>query len=75
MILYVHKFGYANSPLSKQQIAHKIGVSTGSVNYRLGNFKAIEGIGKATHYAKLSLAVYERYSKLSETELRKVAFK
>ncbi|MDO6542958.1 winged helix-turn-helix domain-containing protein [Photobacterium sanguinicancri] len=75
MILFVHLFGIENSPLSKIEIAEKIGTSIGSVSYRLGNFKAIDGVGKATHFGKLSAMVYRKYSHLSMLELRGLAFK
>lgn len=74
MILFVHKFGIENSPLTKQQIAEKIGVTNGSVTWRIGNFKAINGEGGATNFAKLSHDVYKKYSNFSETELKKEAF-
>lgn len=74
LILFVHKFGIENSPLTKQEIADKIGATRGSVNYRIGNFKAIDGIGNVTHFTKLSLAVHQKYSTLSEIELKKLAF-
>jgi len=74
MILFVHKYGIENSPLSKQQIADEIGVSLGSVSYRLGNFRAIEGEGAATHFAQLSYDVYQQYSTLPMHELRILAF-
>lgn len=74
MILYIYNFGIQNIPFSKQDIANKIGVSVGSLNYRVGNFKAIEGIGKATHFSKLSLQIYNLYSHIKENELRSLAF-
>ena len=74
MVLFIHKYGIEKCPLTKQEIADKIGTSLGSVNYRIGNFKAIEGIGNATHYAKLSEYVYKKYYDLSEIELKKLAF-
>jgi hypothetical protein len=74
MILFIHKFGIESSPLTKQQIAYKICVSLGSVNYRIGNFKAIDGVGEATHYAKLSQEIHEKYSDLTKAELKKLAF-
>ena len=74
MIFFLHKFGIENSPLSKQEIAEKIGVSLGSVSYRLGNFKAIDGEGKATNFAKLSEQVHKNYASLSMQELKNVAF-
>lgn len=75
MVLFVHLFGVENSPLTKVEIAEKIGCSVGSVSYRLGNFKAIEGIGKATHFGRLSKEVYNKYSHLSMLELKNIAFK
>ena len=74
MILFVHKYGVENSPLSKQQIADVIGVSLGSVSYRLGNFIAIEGEGAATHFAQLSFDVYQQYSVLPMQQLRELTF-
>ena len=74
MLLFVYRFGIENSPLTIQEIANKIGVSIGSVRWRIGNFKSIDGIGKATHYAKLSLEVHNKYSNLNEVELKQLAF-
>lgn len=75
MIFFIHKFGLENSPINrKEDIATKIGVTLGSINYRLGNFKALDGIGKATHFAKLSFEVHKKYAHLSEQELKKLAF-
>ena len=74
MILFIHKFGIESSPLDKEGIAKEIGVSLGSVSYRIGNFKAIDGIGKATHFAKLSFEVHKKYSSLSKQELKRLAF-
>lgn len=74
MILFVHKYGINNCPLTRQEIANRIGVSLGSVSYRIGNFNAIEGDGAATHIAKLSYDIYERYSALPMQQLRELAF-
>lgn len=73
-ILFVFKFGFEHSPYNKKELAQLIGVSEGSVNFRIGNFKAIEGIGKATHYAKMSKSVYDMYNQLNLDELKGVAF-
>jgi len=74
MVFFLCKFGAENSPLSKQEIADEIGASLGSVSYRIGNFNAINGIGKATNYAQLSLNVHHKYSELSMQELKSLAF-
>jgi len=74
MILFVSQFGFGKSPLTRQQMAERLGVSVGSVSYRLGNFAAIKGAGKATHYARLSQEVYDKYSNLSIENLKNLAF-
>jgi len=74
MILFIYKFGIERSHITKQEIANKIGVTLGSVSYRIGNFKAIDGIGSATHVASLSRIVHEKYSALTEQELKISAF-
>ena len=73
IIFYIYKFGFDNIP-SKSDIAKKIGVSVGSINYRLGNFKAIEGLGKVNHYSALSEKVYSKYKNYSKSRLRSIAF-
>lgn len=73
-VLYITLHGYDNIPYSKNDIAEQIGVSSGSLGFRIGNFKAIQGIGKATNFAKLSQEVYDQYSSLNEQELRELAF-
>jgi hypothetical protein len=74
MILFVFKFGFDRSPLTKQQLVEHIGTSVGSVRWRLGNFAAIEGKGTADHYALLSRSVYKKYVHLSFEELKNLAF-
>ena len=73
-VLYITLYGLKNISYSKNDIAKQIGVSLASLNMRIGNFKAIQGQGKLTHYAKLSKRVYEKYHLLSETALKKIAF-
>ena len=73
-VLYITLYGIKNISYSKNDIAKQIGVSLGSLNMRIGNFKAIQGQGKLTNYAKLSKRVYEKYNSLSETTLKKIAF-
>jgi hypothetical protein len=74
IVLYITKYGYENISYSKNDIAKLIDISEGSLSYRIGNFKAIQGIGNATNYAKLSKIVFDKYEKLSEAELKNLAF-
>lgn len=73
-VLYIVKYGYHHLPYSKYDIAKMLNVSEGSLCYRIGNFKAIQGIGKAKNFAKLSKQVYDKYNNLSEKELCNIAF-
>ncbi len=75
IILYILKYGYRNIPYSRSDISKLIGISEGSLSYRIGNFKAIEGIGNAKNYTKLSKIVFLKYEKLPEKELKILAFK
>ena len=48
-------------------------MSEGSLSYRIGNFKAIQGIGKATNYAKLSKKVYDKNYTKAQDILQRLA--
>ena len=71
---YLFKFGLERIPYTKAQIAKRIGVSCGSLAWRLGNFKAITGEGKADHFAPLSLRIYNEFKNTPELAVRKRAF-
>ncbi len=73
-ILYIYKYGISNCCYSRNEIAEIIGVSVGSVGYRIANFKAIEGIGSATHFSILSEEVHGKYNNLPEPALKQLAF-
>ncbi len=72
-VLYITLYGYTNLYPTKKDIAKLIGVSEGSLSYRIGNFKAIQGIGKATNYAKLSKKVYDNYHTKTQATLKSLA--
>lgn len=74
-VLFVFKYGFKECPFNRAELAELIGVSTGSLSYRIANFKAIEGIGSASNYAKLSKEVYDNYYHLSKKDLTLKAFK
>jgi hypothetical protein len=73
-VLYITLYGYTNLYPTKKDVAKLIGVSEGSLSYRIGNLKAIQGFGKATHYAKLSKEVYDNNYKKDHATLQSLAF-
>jgi hypothetical protein len=74
MVLFAYKFGFHNCPLTRQQMAERIGTSVGSVGYRISNFASLEGQGHADHAASLTKAVYQVYAHIPMEVLRAIAF-
>jgi len=72
-VLYITLYGYTSLYPTNKDVAKLIGVSEGSLSYRIGNFKAIQGIGKATNYAKLSKEVYDKNHTKTQTILQSLA--
>ncbi|GHU22265.1 hypothetical protein AGMMS50243_21530 [Betaproteobacteria bacterium] len=73
-MLFAYKFGFDKCPLTKQQMAERIGTTVGSVGYRVGNFASLEGKGQADHAALLTQAVYQEYGRISMEKLKAIAF-
>lgn len=67
---YVCKFGPDRSASSKREVADRLGIPAGSFNMRVGNFKALLGLGGLDNYATQSEAVYNANKDESEAELR-----
>ena len=71
--LYLYKSGSLGRAPSIDIVARNRGMSADSLRMRMGNFRAIDTGSGLDHSAQLSRSVYERYAKLSEPELRKLA--
>ncbi|GHU09535.1 hypothetical protein AGMMS50225_10570 [Betaproteobacteria bacterium] len=74
MVLFAYKFGFDKCPLTKQQMAERIGTSVGSVGYRVSNFASLEGEGHADHAALLTKAVFQEYGRIPMEKLKAIAF-
>ena len=72
--LYVSRYGTTGLPYSVETIATDRGIQPGSFDMRVRNFKAIEGEGRLTNYAKQTESVYQRFRLKSMEELRRIAF-
>jgi hypothetical protein len=72
--LYVHKFGYQRVAGSVVEVASLVGIEPGSFKMRVSNFKALDGGGGLSNASRQSREVYGRYARLSEPELRRLAF-
>jgi hypothetical protein len=67
---YVCKFGPDGIASSKREVADRLGIPAGSFNMRVGNFKALLGLGGLDNYAQQSAAVYNANKDKSEADLR-----
>jgi hypothetical protein len=72
--LYVHKFGYQRVVGSIAEIASFVGIELGSFKMRVSNFAALDGGGGLSNASRQSRDIYGRYARLSEPELRRLAF-
>jgi hypothetical protein len=71
--LYLYMYGDSKMGFSIKEIGEKLGMGINSLRARIGNFKAIEGQGGFSHYAKQSFQVYNKYHGLADLELRRLA--
>ncbi|MGI4789520.1 MAG: hypothetical protein ACRYFS_11795 [Janthinobacterium lividum] len=67
---HVFRFGPRDIDGTIQEIGEILGMGFNSFNLKLANFKAIAGLGGLENYTRQSVQVYEKYSKLSDSEAR-----
>ncbi|HKM60792.1 MAG TPA: hypothetical protein VJY36_07980 [Candidatus Bathyarchaeia archaeon] len=70
VVLNLYRFKDIGFPFTLDKVAEKLGMSTASLNMRIGNFKAIAGEGGLSHPAKQSNKIYKKFSEMPKTELR-----
>ena len=71
-LIAYHAFRFGPSDLDGniQEIGEILGMGFNSFNLKIANFKAIAGMGGLANYTKQSVQVYEKYSKLPDSEAR-----
>lgn len=73
--LYLYKFGNIGLPITLDQVAKKLGMTSASLNMRIGNFKAIAGEGGLSHPAEQSKRVYKKFNGMPKNELGALVLK
>jgi hypothetical protein len=57
---YLYRFGHESLMMTIEEISKRLGMSEASLKMRMGNFKAIDGEGGLSNYAKLSEKIYNK---------------
>lgn len=71
--LYFYRLGDLRRSSSLGVVGDNRGMGAGSLRMRVANFRVIDAGGRFDHASEQSRSVYQRYSQLSEPELRRLA--
>ena len=67
---YLYRFGDSDLNVSKKELGDILGMGLGSLSYKIGNFKAIDGQGDLDGYSLQAVRIYKHYSVLSDEKVR-----
>ena len=67
VVFYLHRYPDKPVGYKDEQICPLLGITIGALNYRKGNFKAVEGANGFRKYARLTKHVYEAMRELPES--------
>lgn len=67
---HAFRFGKGDLDGSLQEMGQILGMGFNSFALKIANFKAIAGMGGLANYTRQSVQVYEKYSKLPDSEAR-----
>jgi hypothetical protein len=65
---HAFRFGPGDLDGNIREIGEILGMGFNSFNLKIANFKAIAGLGGLANYTRQSVQVYEKYSKMSDSE-------
>ena len=74
VVLYLYKFGNDLLPYTLESIAKRRGMTLSSLKMRIGNMRAIAGDGGLAHYGLITKSVYDRFHRMPEPEMKRLAF-
>lgn len=70
-LIAYHAFRFGSGDLDNvKEMGQILGMGFNSFNLKIANFKAIAGQGGLENYTRQSVQVYEKYSKVSDSEAR-----
>ena len=68
--LYLFRFGDDSLSLPLDDIGAMLGMGAGSLLMRIGNFRAIDGGGGLSNYARQSKEIFEKHKATPKGDLR-----
>ena len=70
---HLYRFGANSLPMGKPELAKTMGMSVASLNFKIGNFKAIDGRGGFDGYSQQAVRIFKRYSSVSDAAVTDAA--
>lgn len=67
---YLYRFGDKELSVTKKELGDILGMGIGSLSYKIGNFKAIDGQGDLDGYSYQAVRIYKQYNGLLDEEAK-----
>ncbi len=67
---YLYRFGDDDLPVTKKELGDILGMRLGSLSYKVGNFKVIDGLGNLDGYSLQAVRIYKQYHTLPDDQVR-----
>ena len=67
---FLYRFGDGELSVSKRELGDMLGMGLGSLSYKIGNFKAIDGRGDLDGYSLQAVRIYKRYHILPDEQIK-----
>jgi hypothetical protein len=67
---YLYCFGDADLSVNKKALSDILGMTLGSLSYKIGNFKAIDGLGNLDGYSLQAVRTYKQYHTLPDAQVK-----
>jgi len=67
---YLYRFGDSDLSINKKELGDVLGMGLGSLSYKIGNFKAIDGQGNLDGYSLQAVRIYKRFHMLPDQQVR-----
>lgn len=67
---YLYRFGDSELNVTKKELGDILGMGIGSLSYKIGKFKAIDGQGDLDGYSYQAVRIYKQHSELSDEEAK-----
>ncbi len=67
---YLYRFGDSDLTVNKKELGDILGMRLGSLSYKIGNFKAIDGKGNLDGYSAQAVRIYKQYHVMPDKQVK-----